>query len=158
MRVGAIGLALWASTAALAQTGDGTISSPYTREMPLPGKMGSFSIINPGKIARPVCARNLHQIMQSAEGKKRLPDRVYDTYGTVSVNRNPNRLNFETVHYMFGEENGVVLTMSCTLDANKAVSFSVEAYGRETSTLDDIRAVVDGHFRYFGAQLSFRDS
>jgi|GEM_PF-6153311 len=147
--------AMWSG--ALAQTGDGTISAPYTREMALPGKMGNLTIINPGRIARPVCARKLAELMQSREGAGRLPDEVYDLYGEVSIAWNPNRLNYESVHYTFSTEGGVVVTMSCTLSSNKAVTFSVEGYARGNATLADVRPVIDGHFRYFGSQLEFHD-
>lgn len=145
------------SSVALAQTGDATISAPYTREMALPGKMGGFTIINPGRIARPVCARKLAELMQSREGARRLPDEVYDLYGEVRIPWNPNRLIYESVHYTFSTEAGVVVTMSCTLSSNKAVTFSVEGYARGNATLADVRPVIDGHFRYFGNQLEFHD-
>jgi hypothetical protein len=155
--VTALHCAFASAAAAQSQSGDGTISAPYTREMALPESQTRFNIINPGRFARPVCARTLDRLMGTTEGSARLPDEVYTLYGDVPMAPNPNRLNFQSVHYTFGAVDGVVLTMSCNVDSDKAVRFAVEAYGRDGAAFEDIRSVVDGHFTYFGNQLQVHD-
>lgn len=49
----------------------------YVRSMVLDGNQARLRITNPGRIARPVCASTLKDLMETRGGSSRLPDEIY---------------------------------------------------------------------------------